>query len=233
MKKSVLFFGRKNCTYTKKIKKKLKSKTNNLTYIEIDPKKRNIDIKRLDKKYDFILCFRSHYILKKNLIDKAQIAAINFHPGPPQYRGIGSLNFAIFNNSKFYGSTVHLINQKIDNGKIIDVKYFPINKKITVKKCLYMTHLKMYQQAKKIIELIFTKKEYILKSLKKNKNIKWSNKLYTRKDLEKLYSINIKKSNEEISRQIRATYTSIYKPYIKILRERFILSKVKLKNEIK
>ena len=124
MKKSVLFFGRKNCTYTKKIKKKLKSKTNNLTYIEIDPKKKNINIKRLDKKYDFILCFRSHYILKKNLIDKAQIAAINFHPGPPEYPGSGCLNFALYDNSKEYGVTVHLMNDKVDNGKIIECLRF-------------------------------------------------------------------------------------------------------------
>ena len=48
--------------------------------------------------------------------------AINFHPGPPEYRGVGCVNYAFFDNVKSYGCTAHRINQKIDNGPIIDVK---------------------------------------------------------------------------------------------------------------
>ena len=31
-------------------------------------------------------CFRSHYILKKNILIK-RVVCINFHPGTPKYRG--------------------------------------------------------------------------------------------------------------------------------------------------
>ena len=57
-----------------------------------------------------------------------QKLAINFHPGTPEYRGIGSVNFALYNNSKYYGSTAHLISKQIDYGKIIDIKKFRIPK---------------------------------------------------------------------------------------------------------
>ena len=64
-----------------------------------------------------IFSFRSFYILKKEFLKKCKKVAINFHPGTPDYRGIGCINFAL-NNEKYYGCTAHIINQKIDNGKI-------------------------------------------------------------------------------------------------------------------
>jgi methionyl-tRNA formyltransferase len=63
-------------------------------------------------KVDYIFCFRSHFILNKKTISRAKIHAINFHPGPPEYRGIGCVNFSLLNKEKKYGATVHLINEK-------------------------------------------------------------------------------------------------------------------------
>ena len=80
-----------------------------------------IKILNTPKKYDVIICFRSHFLLKEKHLKAAKIAAINFHPGPPKYRGVGCVNSAILNGEKSYGTTAHLINNKIDNGKIIDV----------------------------------------------------------------------------------------------------------------
>ena len=85
------------------------------------------DIKiNLNTKFDFIFSFRSHYILKKKLLSDVNYGAINFHPGPPEYRGIGCVNYALYDNSKNYGATAHLIDEKIDHGKIINTKMFTI-----------------------------------------------------------------------------------------------------------
>ena len=128
---SILFFGRKNCKYSDNLKKFLKKKTKNLFYIESDKSKKKLNTKALLKKnYSYIICFRSFYILKKNLINKAKITAINFHPGTPKYRGSGCINYAMYNNERYYGSTCHLINEKIDSGQILDFKIFEIKKKI-------------------------------------------------------------------------------------------------------
>ena len=81
-----------------------------------------------DKNFDYIICFRSFFLIKKKLLEKAKIASINFHPGPPAYRGIGCINFALLNGEKKFGTTAHLIDDKIDHGKILDIKHFMFNK---------------------------------------------------------------------------------------------------------
>ena len=102
----------------------------------------------IKKKYDFIISYRSSIILKSKDISKAKIAAINLHPGPPKYRGIGCLNYALYNNEEKYGFTIHLISKRIDYGKILFVKYFLINKNSTVTTLLKNTHYQCIKYSK-------------------------------------------------------------------------------------
>ena len=60
-----------------------------------------INKKYLKLNYDYIFCFRSFYILKNNILKKVNYASINFHPGPPEYRGTGCVYYALYKNSKF------------------------------------------------------------------------------------------------------------------------------------
>ena len=130
MIETALLFYRKNCKYSEKLIIFLKKYTKNLYLVENENNKAIKNIKKIKKrKYDYIFCFRSFYILKKDLLSKAKIAAINFHPGPPNYRGIGCLNYAIYEGANLYGSTCHIIDEKIDNGKIIDVMSSRLNEK--------------------------------------------------------------------------------------------------------
>ena len=87
------------------------------------------------------------------------------------FRGSGCVNYALYQNSKFYGCTAHIIDEKIDNGKIIDVRKFKITRKDSVSNVLKKTYKTMsssicidkkYQKKTK-----FHKKKQILK----NKNL--------------------------------------------------------------
>ena len=78
-------------------------------------------------KGEFIFSFRSLYVLPQSLLDRASVAAINFHPGPPEYPGGGCTNFALLNDESMYGVTAHLMDQYIDNGKILMVERFPVS----------------------------------------------------------------------------------------------------------
>ena len=219
---SVLFFGRKNCLYSYKIKKFLKRKSRKFYYIESSFLGERLKIKKLEKiKFDYIFCFRSFYILKKKLINNCKKAAINFHPGTPKYRGIGCVNFALYNDEKFYGCTAHIVNQKIDYGKILDVRKFKLKKKDTVQSCLKRTHKIMANQVFQIINLLITKDENLTKLLKKNAHIKWSKKLTKKKDLDKLYVINKTVSKKQLKKIIRATNTNLFKPYIPLHKKKF------------
>ena len=221
---NVLFFGRKDCVYTKKIKSFLKKKSKNFYYLQSSFFGEKINISKFNKiNFDYIFCFRSFYILKKEFLKKCNKAAINFHPGTPKYRGIGCVNFALLNNEKYYGCTAHIINQKIDSGKILNVKKFKVKINDNVQSCLKKTYKLMFKQAKITINLLLKNENNLARLIKKNKKIKWSKKITTKKDLEKIYLINKNISKKDFSKQIRATKTKFFKPYTLFYGKKFIL----------
>ena len=207
----VLFLGRKDCKYSKKLQLYLKKKTKYLKILNTNKKSQKLK----PDNYQYVFSFRSHIILKKKFIKKIKIAAINFHPGPPSYRGIGCVNYALFDGVKNYGSTAHLIeNEELDSGKIIDFVEFKIKKKDNIKKLLDHTYQSMFIQAKKIINKLVVD-EYNLKTLiKKNNNLKWSNKIKSFDDLNKFYKINLNCDKKEFLKKIKATNIDNFKPYI-------------------
>jgi methionyl-tRNA formyltransferase len=180
-------------------------------------------IKRRIKNWngDYIFCFRSNYLLKPNEIKKASKNIINFHPGPPQYRGIGCVNFAIMNNEKTYGSTVHLIDsEKIDNGKIVDVVMWKIKKHSFVEKILLYTYAKQFNQFKKVIRYI--KKDNLQFLIEKNKKYIWSKKFYTKKKLQDLYLIDTNVKKNYFEKILKSTITKKFKPYVMIHGKKFV-----------
>ncbi len=221
MFKNILFFGRANCKFSNKIKKYLQSKSKKMTYFKSIKKNQTLNPGKIkNKKFDFIFCYRSFFILNKKLIDQSKYGAINFHPGTPNFRGIGSVNFAVYKKSKYYGSTAHYINEKIDNGKIIDVSRFQLRKEDSVDEILNKTHYIMFKQAIKIFKNVLKEKNYYLK---KKVKYRWSKKLYTSNDLEKLYEIKSLKDKLKLSKIIKATYTKKFKPYLKIKNQKYFL----------
>jgi methionyl-tRNA formyltransferase len=220
----ILLFGRKNCLYSKKIRNFLKKNSRFFYYIETSSVGEKIDLKKIKNlKFDYIFSFRSLYIIKKSLLKKAILAPINFHPGPPEYRGVGCVNYALFNNEKFYGSTAHLMTETIDNGPIIDVRKFLITNNDNLDALLKKTYKEMFFQFMFIIKLLLKSEKNIIFLLKKNKHISWSKVIRNRKDLNKFYEIKLKTSKKEFNRKIIATVNKEYKPYIKFYGKKFFL----------
>ncbi len=75
---------------------------------------------------DTIISYLSRWVVPEELLNRAKKAAINFHPASPEYPGIGCNNFALYENAKEYGVTCHHMASKVDTGKIIAVKRFPV-----------------------------------------------------------------------------------------------------------
>ena len=124
-KKTALFFVRYNCLYSRLMIKFLEKKLS-VKIIYSKNRRQKISKNLLKWKGDYIFCFRSYFILSKLLINQAKIGAINFHPAPPSSSGSGGVNRALYNNEKNFGATAHLMNEKIDNVKIIKVIHFSI-----------------------------------------------------------------------------------------------------------
>jgi len=218
----ILFIGKEDDKYSIKYYLYLKKNFRYVSVIYNNLINHKIIKRRIEHwKGHYIFCFRSDYLLKTNEIKKASKNIINFHPGPPQYRGIGCVNFAIMNNEKKYGSTVHLIDsKKIDNGKIVDVVMWKIKNDSFVDEILLKTYAKQFDQFKKVIRYI--KKDNLEFLIKKNKKYRWSKKLYTKKELENLYLIHSDVKKKHLQKILKSTITKKFKPYVLIHGKKFV-----------
>ena len=185
---------KENKKHNSKVIKYLKSKKIKLD-IFMGKNGDKLPLKLRKKKYDFIISYLSPWIIKKNILNKTRFYNINFHPGPPNYPGIGCYNFAIYNQEKYYGVTAHLMNAKVDTGKILGVKKFKISKDITLAKLINLSYLKMYDLFREIVNKALSNKFF-----PKN-NISWKRKPYKRSDLENLCLIKKNFNNKEIIKE--------------------------------
>ena len=90
-------------------------------------------------------------ILSKDFIRRFRGKILNIHPSLlPKYKGLKTHERVIKNNEKYSGCTVHLVNSKLDAGKIIIQKKVKLSKKETPsslqKKILKHEH-KLYPRA--------------------------------------------------------------------------------------
>jgi methionyl-tRNA formyltransferase len=153
----------------------------------------------LNWKGDLMISFISSWIYPEQLLSNVSYAAINFHPGSPEYPGTGCTNFAIYHGAQEYGVTCHHMKAGVDSGKIIAVKKFPIKKDDTV--------YSVTQHCYKLIEETFYE---IMNSILNGQplpvnNEQWKRKPYTRKQLDELCTITPDMSEEEINKRIKAT----------------------------
>ena len=51
---------------------------------------------------EYLISYLSRWIIPGALLNRASVAAINFHPGPPSYPGIGCTNFALYNEESVF-----------------------------------------------------------------------------------------------------------------------------------
>ena len=216
----ILLICRQGDDWSNKIIKLLKKNFLNVTILYSETYKQKIDKKVMNWTGDYILSFRSLLILPEKIINNAKIAAINFHPGPPKYRGVGCLNYAVYNNEKYYGVTAHLMTKKIDYGNILKVQKFKIDKMKNLDQILEITHGKLYLIAKYFIDKIIKKKLDLKKLIKLNK-YSWSKKIKLKSDLDKFYIINKNVSKKNLHNKLRATITKKFKPYILIHKRKF------------
>ncbi len=108
------------------------AKINSIPFILINTKLNNFEHKILKKlkRYDISLICLAGYmkIISKNFIKLFGKKIINIHPSLlPKFKGLNTFSRVIKNKEIKSGCTVHFVNEKIDNGKIIVQKFFFIN----------------------------------------------------------------------------------------------------------
>ena len=150
--------------------------------------------------YDLLISYISPWIVPKNVLNKTKKWNINFHPGPPEYPGIGCFNFAIYNSAKQFGATAHIMDTTVDAGRIVGVNRFGMTKKETVETLSKKTYKALLVLFKDVIKHVITNN-----SLPKCDE-KWTKGAYKRSELEQLATIDLNMDKAEIDKRIRATY---------------------------
>ncbi len=147
----------------------------------------------IDFSCDYLISFCCPWIFKKKVLDCAKIAAINFHPAPPKYPGIGGYNYAIFNKDDIYGVTVHHMSEKVDTGGIINISEFPLygNETAISLKNRSMNYL---------IELFFLTIDNIIKNNRINiqDDYKWARNPYTLNEFQEFCNLGKYKWGEDV-----------------------------------
>jgi methionyl-tRNA formyltransferase len=207
----VLFLRKRECAHSDKAERYLR-----LLFDEVFAESgSSLDSDLALIEYDALFAFRSHIIVRKNLLDKVRIA-LNFHPGPPERPGIGCVNFAIAEGDSTYGATCHYITEEVDAGPIVSVSRFPIHATDSVESLLGRTYdyllCQFYNAASAIAD----------GQAPESCGEQWARKATRKKDLESLREIPA--DCDDPDRLIRATSFPGYPPFVTAHGRRWYLS---------
>tara|TARA_B100000886_G_scaffold101061_1_gene67144 strand:+ start:13 stop:591 length:579 start_codon:yes stop_codon:yes gene_type:complete len=130
-----------------------KSKIKNY-YVKYSTKRNfeNQSLKLIKKhKIDLICLAGFMKILSRNFIKKFSKTILNIHPSLlPKYKGLNTHIRVIKNKEKYSGATVHIVNEKLDAGKIIiqeRIKILKSYKEKTLEKKILKIEHKIYPKA--------------------------------------------------------------------------------------
>ena len=173
-------------------------------------------------KLDVGISVNNLLLIKKEVIDLFKFGILNAHAGDlPRYRGNACPNWAIINNEKNIGLSIHYMVEEVDAGDILLKKKFKINSKTTIDDFYKFGEkqipIMFYESIKKIqgnkIIKIKQNKKNILRTFPRNKidgKIDWN------------------KSINEIDRLIRASGFPFFGSYSYFKNSKLII----LKSEI-
>ena len=111
----------------------LKKKKINFKIFNLNEKSKDEEkiLKILKKRKIRLICLAGFMkILSGSFIKKFKGKILNIHPSLlPKYKGLNTHKRVLLNKEKFSGCTVHIVNSKLDSGKIIMQKKVRIIKK--------------------------------------------------------------------------------------------------------
>lgn len=183
------------------------------------------------KSIDFIFSIQYHEILKERHIDCAKEIAINLHMAPlPEYRGCNQFSFAIIDNVKEFGTTLHVLESGIDSGDILFENRFPITENETVvtlhKKTTDASITLFENNIGSLINGNYSKTPQL-----SYKNVR-SFGFHLRDEINHIKQIDLGWSDEKIDRYFRATYFPPFPPPFAIVDDLKIELSSNWKNEL-
>lgn len=176
-------------------------------------------------KVDILISVQYHKILSLSHIKKAKEISVNLHMAPlPEYRGCNQFSFAIIEEKVIFGTTIHKIDEGIDNGDILSETRFKIPKNCWIEELYEITYQNSLELFKKSLPKIISSdfKPISQIEIKKERG----SSIHFRKEIEKLKKIDLSWNKKKIEKHIRATMMHGFDPpYIDINGKKIYLTK--------
>ena len=166
---------------------------------------------------DYLLSYLCLWVVPTSAIEMAKYAAINFHPASPAYPGLGCNNYALYDNAPEYGVTCHHMAAKVDTGKIIAVKRFPVFPTDDVSSLLHRSYEFQLVLFYEIVSKILTDRPL------PESTEQWTGRHHSREEFNTLGVIKPEMSDDEIARRVRAASYGVFQPTVDLGEFRFML----------
>lgn len=160
---------------------------------------------------DIIYSVQHHELLKQEHIRKAGTIAVNLHLAPlPEYRGCNQFSFAIMDEAREFGVTLHELDTRIDHGAVLFEKRFPVPENCWVNDLYELTFdagLTLFKQS--LPDLLSGAYHKITQAeLAKDRPVS----IHYRNEIDQLKSIDLDQPGAVIEKIIRATYMPGFEP---------------------
>jgi methionyl-tRNA formyltransferase len=146
-----------------------------------------------------LISFGSGVIVPADVLNHCSAGAYNFHPGPPNYRGLFPSVYALYDDAETFGVTCHEMTSTIDAGAIVAVHRFPVTAERTraaLDGATYAAMLALFRTLAPALADLSAPLAHAAES--------WSGPLRTRKDFEALCALPDDATEAEFQRRHRA-----------------------------
>ncbi|MGA7810161.1 formyltransferase family protein [Bradyrhizobium sp.] len=145
-----------------------------------------------------LLAFSTPVIVPSDLLGALGFGAYNFHPGPPQYPGWAPAHFALYEGATEFGTTLHVMADRVDAGPIIEATRFPIPADITVLGLEGLAYAHMARLFWKFAKALTTDAEPL-----PTQPLQWGPKKSSRRAYQAICNIPLDISKEDLERRMR------------------------------
>jgi methionyl-tRNA formyltransferase len=171
-----------------------------------------------DGSVDYLFNYLSPVIVPDRILQSIRRGAVNFHPAPPDWPGVGSASFALYEGDESFGVTAHMMTPQIDAGPIVRSMRFPI---IADDDCE-----SLWARALNFSLFLFYD---VLAHAAASGQVQpcgdqWKRSAITRGDFEKWMRIAHSESADEVRRKVRALrHSTLPGPYVEVAGMKFHL----------
>ena len=162
--------------------------------------------------FDMGISYLYHRILKESIIQAAPNGIINFHPAPVSvHKGVAACCYCLLNNFKEWAVTAHYVSPGIDEGDVIEERWFPMMEKIgwggvitalSAEKYIQQQSLRLFQD---VIDSLKNGRPLPRTCQDRTKGV-----YFSKKDLDKIKNVSNVDDTDEIDRRIKALWMPPY-----------------------